>query len=91
MPEYVYVKARIISRQHKALTVRLVDGFGNNQTVIHTSKAISAALRGARNVAGSLPRPAAQKKRLHRPSRSAFRAASNSGENGNPIYSPEGA
>lgn len=36
----ILVRARVISKQEKTLTVRLVDGFGQTETVVHEDAAL---------------------------------------------------
>jgi hypothetical protein len=40
VPEYIYVKARIIRQQESVLTVRLEDGFSNAEVPVHKDFAL---------------------------------------------------
>jgi len=40
-PETILVRARVISKQDKTYAVKLEDGYGNAEAVIHTDVAIT--------------------------------------------------
>ena len=40
MTEYIYLRARVITRQDKCLTVRLDDGFANAEAQVHIDNAL---------------------------------------------------
>ena len=45
MPEYIYVRARVVRQQEKVLTVRLDDGFADHEVPVHQDFA-SPVIRG---------------------------------------------
>lgn len=46
MNRIVYIKAEVIGQQEKTLTVKLLNGFGNPEEIVHQDHAIDLATGG---------------------------------------------
>ncbi len=46
MNRIVYIKAEVIGQQEKTLTVKLLNGFGNPEEIVHIDSAIELATGG---------------------------------------------